>query len=241
MGRSARKESDPKRHAFEMSKHTWGLLKRRECLVPTLRGWMVLLLLTGVLVLLVLSEAHTFLTINDRIPSDILVIEGWLPDYAVQDLLADIQRNHYRKVLVTGGPMGTGRILCGYSTWAELGAATLIKLGMDTNTVEALSAAKVSRDRTYASGVALHNWLLRHQIETASLNILTMAEHSRRTRFLFGKALGPKYRLGIISVQNLDYDPNRWWKSSEGVRGVIGEMLAYGYARLLFWPPAQAE
>ncbi len=68
-----------------MSKHTWGLLKRRECLVPTLRGWMVLLLLSGVLVLLVLSEAHSFLAVNDPISSDILVVEGWLPDYGVQN------------------------------------------------------------------------------------------------------------------------------------------------------------
>ena len=209
--------------------------------MPTLRGWITLLVLGTALVALCVSEAHTFLTINDPVSSDILVVEGWIPDYALQGLLAEITRDHYRKVLVTGGPIGAGKILCGYTTWAELGAATLVQLGVDTNTVEALPAAKVSRDRTYASGVALHAWLRRHQIDTTSLNIITMAEHSRRTRLLFSKALGPAYHVGIISIENRDYDPKRWWKSSEGVRGVIGEMLAYGYARCLFWPPAQAE
>jgi len=188
-----------------------------------------------------ISEAHTFLTVNDPVPSDILVIEGWIPDYALQRTLAAIARNHYRKILVTGGPISSGTFLCGYTNWAELGAATLIRLGVDTNLVEALPAAKVTRDRTYASAVALHAWLHRHHIDTASLNIMTMADHSRRSRLLFRKALGREYHVGVISIENEDYTPNRWWKTSEGVRTVLSEMIAYGYARVLFWPPAQTE
>jgi hypothetical protein len=220
------------------SKRTWSIWQRRECLVPTLRGWIVLLCLGIALVALGIREAHTFLTVNDPLPSDILVIEGWIPDYALQKTLPELTRDHYRKILVTGGPINSGTYLCGYTNWAELGAATLIRLGVDTNTVEALPAARVSRDRTYASAVALHAWLHRHDIDATSLNILTMADHSRRSRLLFRKALGPDYHVGIISIENQDYNPNRWWKSSEGVRTVIGEMLAYGYARFLFWPPA---
>jgi hypothetical protein len=222
-------------------KHTWGMLKRRECVVPTLRGWSVLLSLAAAFLAVVVSEARTFLTVNDPISSDILVIEGWIPDEAMQRIAAEVAGGHYHKVLVTGGPIGAGKILCGYTTWAELGAATLSRLGVSTNTVEAVPATKVSRDRTYASAVALHAWLRRHQIDTTSLNIITMAEHSRRTRLLFCKGLGHEYHVGVISINNPEYAPNRWWKSSEGVRSVVGEMLAYGYARFLFWPPARAE
>ena len=199
----------------------------------------MLLFLGIALVALVVSEARPFLTVNDPVSSDILVIEGWLPDEVLQGIKNEITRGHYHKILVTGGPLGAGKILCGYTTWAELSAATLIRLGVNPTTVEALPAAKVSRDRTYASAVALHFWLHRHQIDGTSLNIVTVAEHSRRTRLLFSKALGRDYHVGIISIDNPEYDPNRWWKSSEGVRSVIGELLAYGYARLLFWPPAQ--
>jgi hypothetical protein len=206
-----------------------------------LRGWLFLLFLGVVLVVLGISEAHRFLTVNNPVPSDILVIEGWVPDYALKATLPQLTRDHYRKILVTGGPITSGTYLCGYTNWAELGAATLIQLGVDTNTVEALSAVRVSRDRTYASAVALHAWLRRHQIDATSLNILTMADHSRRTRLLFRKALGRNYRVGIISIENRDYDPHRWWQSSEGVRTVVGEMIAYGYARFLFWPRAQVD
>ena len=223
---------------MKLSKHTWGMWKRRECLIPTLRGWIVLLFAGTLVVVLGVLEAHTFLTVNDPVPSDILVVEGWIPDYALHKLLDPSMRDQYHKILVTGGPINSGMYLCGYTNWAELGAATLIRLGLDTNTVEALPAAKVSRDRTYASAVALHAWFLQHHIESASLNILTTADHSRRSRLLFCKALGRDYHVGMISVENVGYDPNHWWKTSEGVRTVIGEMIAYGYARFLFWPPA---
>jgi hypothetical protein len=200
----------------------------------------VLLFLVAALVVLGVSGAHTFLTVNDPIPSDILVIEGWIPDYALKGTLPKLTRDHYRKILVTGGPIPSGTYLCGYTNLAELGAATLIQLGVDTNLVEALPAARVSRDRTYASAVALYAWFQRHHIDATSLNIMTMADHSRRSRLLFRKALGRDYPVGIISIESQDYDPHRWWKSSEGVRTVVGELLAYGYARFLFWPPAHA-
>jgi DUF218 domain len=220
------------------SNESWSLWTRRECTVPTLRGWILLVVLGAVFVVLVIGKAHSFLTVNDPLPSDILVIEGWIPDYALQGTLTDVTHGRYRKVLVTGGPISAGTYLCGYTNWAELGANTLIRLGADTNIVEALPAGRVSRDRTYASAVALRAWFRLHQIDATPLNILTMADHSRRTRLLFREALGSDYPVGIISIEDRDYDPRRWWKTSEGVRTVIGEMLAYGYARFLFWPPA---
>jgi hypothetical protein len=226
---------------LKSSKHTCGIWQRRECLVPTLRGWIALLFLGAALVALGVKEAHPFLTVNDPVPSDILVIEGWISDSALKATLTELTRDHYRKVLVTGGPIGSGTYLCGYTNWADLGAATLLRLGVDTNTVEAVPAARVTRDRTFASAVALHAWFHRHHIDAASLNILTMADHSRRSRLLFCKALGRDYHVGVITIENRDYDPDRWWKSSEGVRSVVGELLAYGYARFLFWPSPQTE
>ena len=35
-----------------------------------------------------------------------------------------------------------------------------------------------------------------------------------------------------------DYDPGSWWCYSDGVREVIGESIAYIYARVFFWPAA---
>lgn len=35
-----------------------------------------------------------------------------------------------------------------------------------------------------------------------------------------------------------EYDPRHWWRTSEGVRNVVGESIAYLYARFFFRPAA---
>jgi len=45
--------------------------------------------------------------------------------------------------------------------------------------------------------------------------------------------------IGVIAVPDRDYDAKRWWSSSEGVRDVIDELVAYVYARLIFRPARQ--
>ena len=52
----------------------------------------------------------------------------------------------------------------------------------------------------------------------------------------FKKPLGKNVAFGVIAVPNPDYDARHWWSYSEGVREVIGETVAYVYARLFFHP-----
>jgi len=226
---------------MKSDRYAWNLLKRLELPIPTVWGWVVLLLLGVALIAVGVRETHPFLTVNDPVPSKILVAEGWLPDYALERTVAEFHHGQYDRILVTGGPITSGTFpcgTCGYTNWADIGAAALVRLGAGTNVVEAVPAAGVLRDRTYASAVVLRAWFHRHQIGATSFNLVTMADHSRRSRLLFTKALGPEYHVGVISIENTEYDPNQWWKSSEGVRTVVGEVIAYGYARFLFWPPA---
>jgi uncharacterized SAM-binding protein YcdF (DUF218 family) len=222
-----------------MNKPCLGLLRRRQCLVPTLRGWLVLLLICTALVLVGARGIHPFLAVNAPLPGGVLVVEGWGPDYALQAALEEFNRNHYEKLLVTGGPLEQGVPLSEYKTYAELGAATLLKLGMSTNAVQAVPSPLVRRDRTYTSALSLRNWLDEHGMAPASINLITVGPHARRSRLLFEKALGKGVRVGVTAVPVNDYDPRRWWRSSAGVRAVISEALAYGYARVLFRAPKQ--
>ena len=90
----------------------------------------------------------------------------------------------------------------------------------------------MGRDRTYSAAVALRDWFHEHHVALRSFNVLTEDAHARRTRLLFEQAFGPTVKVGIISVPNPDYAPRRWWLYSEGVREVIGETIAYCYARI---------
>jgi uncharacterized SAM-binding protein YcdF (DUF218 family) len=98
----------------------------------------------------------------------------------------------------------------------------------------------MDRDRTYRSAVALRDWFREHNMAVHSINIVTEDAHGRRSRLLFEKAFGTGVKVGIISVPSPDYDATHWWRYSEGVREVIGEGIAYIYARF-FFHPSRAE
>jgi hypothetical protein len=214
-----------------------GLLRRRQCPVPTWRGWLALLLALGLVWLAVKRNLHEFLAVTKPVSSRLLVIEGWMPDYAMEIAMTEFHTNHYERLFVIGGPLDTGTHLSRFGNFAELGAATLVEFGLSSNVVQAVPAKWVRQDRTYAAGVALKRWLEDHGISADSVNLLSMGPHARRSRLMLQKALGKEVAVGVISIRSVEYDPAQWWRSSAGVRTVLDEAFAYAYARLLFHPP----
>ena len=214
-------------------------MRWRPCPVPTIRGLIVFVVAITVVMVLVIRELHPFLAINEPIHDGLLVVEGWTPDYGLQIAVEEFKRDHYRKIYVTGGPIEYGARLIEYKTYAELGAATLMKLGLESNAVQAVPAPQVRQDRTYNSAVALKKWLIGQGITPERIHLISDGPHTRRSRLLFQKAMGPGVVIGVTSVPSKDYDEEHWWHYSTGVRNVIGEGLAYLYARFIFSPPKQ--
>jgi len=222
--------------SFTVSSHCWGLLKRRICLLPTLRGWLLLLIPSAALLILGFRNLNAFFAVNDPVPDGVLVVEGWSPDYALEIAKLEVKRNPYHRLYVVGGPLEQGAPFSEYKTYAELGSAILLRMGMSNDTVQAVPTAYVQKDRTYTAAVALQNWLRQHGTIPKEINLISVGAHARRSRLLFEKAFGSSTRVGIMAVEDRNYDPSHWWKSSEGVRSVVGETIAYCYARFLFSP-----
>lgn len=177
---------------------------------------------------------NAFLAVNDPVPDGILVVEGWSPDYALEAAMLEFKRNSYHKLYVVGGPLDQGSPLSEYKTYAELGSTILLRMGMDNDTVQAVPSGYVLKDRTYAEAVALQKWLRQHSTIPNDINLISVGAHARRSRLLFEKAFGNGTRVGITAIEDRNYDPNHWWRSSQGVRLVVDEAIAYCYARLLF-------
>jgi len=209
------------------------LLRRKQCLQPTLAGWLLILLLLGGVGVLVLTRIHGFLSPNHPVGGDMLVIEGWLDDAELLNAI-DKQGGRYRFIVTTGGPLARGGFLSEYKTYAQLSLATLQKIGVNIP-LYAVPSPEVSKDRTYASAVALKHWLTEHHPDIHSFDLLTVGPHARRSHLLFCKAFGSGFNIGIIA-QAPAYDASRWWTSSAGVRTVIGETIAWVYAALFFSP-----
>jgi hypothetical protein len=214
----------------------FGLIERRERWVLKGRGWFILIISMAVILYLILTAIHPFLSVNDPVEGDILVVEGWITDYALEKAISEFKGHNYNLLVTTGTPLSIGSYLSKYESYAEVAAATLKQLGFDEELIEVVSAPTVRTDRTYASALALEKWLSNSNMSVKALNIYTLGTHARRTRLLFKKALNDKMAIGVIAADDISYNSEKWWKSSTGVRKVISETIAYFYSRFFFYP-----
>jgi hypothetical protein len=214
-----------------------GLLQRRECVCLTWRGRLAALAALVLICFVCGRGTYPFLAVHESRPGGCLIVEGWAPDYVFAAVTNEFARNHYEKIYITGNPIDKGAPLMEYKTAAELGAATLAKMGMDTNCFQAVPAPFVQQDRTYTSALTLKKTLASQGKLPAKLNIITLGAHARRTRMLFERAFGTNAVIGVIAFPCRDFDEEHWWRSSPGVRTVMSELLAYGYARFIFTKP----
>jgi uncharacterized SAM-binding protein YcdF (DUF218 family) len=220
-----------------LPRKVWGIFTRKERWGLSWLGWLIAVAGTTIAFFVVLFGIYPFLAVTDRVNTDVLVVEGWVHEYATRAAVEEFRGRPYQWVFTTGGPAeGTGRYTNDYNTSASVCADLLKKNGLPSESLQMVPSRVVDRDRTYGSAIALKNWLREHNKPVHSVNVVTENVHARRTRLLFGKAFGGKVTIGIIAVPNFDYDAKRWWHYSEGVKDVVSEGVAYIYARLLFYP-----
>lgn len=215
-------------------RRAWGFLRRYELWLPSLRGLLVVLcLLLGVLGFAVRNQC-VFLSVNDRVGGDLLVLEGWVPDHVVRAAMEEFRSGGYRLLLVTGGGIERGERLSEWKTFAQLGQASLIRLGFPPEKISAVVGAPADRDRTFNCALQLREWCLRQGGIPPVVQVISIGPHCRRTRLMFEAALGPKTHVGILAVPDPAYPQRRWWINSTGFREVIAESVAYIYARFIF-------
>lgn len=201
---------------------------RATIYLPTIWGWIAITLIVVLLVGVYLRNIYSFLAINRPIKADLLVVEGWLRDYALQRAAQDYKQYGYQCVLITGGRLDRGEHLSEYKTFAALAEASLIKMGVPQNAIVALPTPYTLKDRTYNSALEVKKWLARHP-QYAKINLMTVGVHARRSYKVFRKVLPEIVDLGVISASYDDFEPARWWKTSVGVRWVMSEQIAYIY------------
>jgi hypothetical protein len=85
-------------------------------------------------------------------------------------------------------------------TTAQLARSKLIKMGIDSSKIIAVSAEKVRFNRTLTSALAFRKWLSVQQKDINGINIISLGAHGRRTWMTYNKILDEKYRIGIISI-----------------------------------------
>jgi hypothetical protein len=214
----------------------FGLLRRRELVVPSLRGLVLAVLVLAAAAFAFLRGVHPFLAQSRPAKGDILVVEGWIPDYAMREALAAFRSRPYSLLVATGGPLPQGTAYASYGSHARLAAVTLEGFGLPADSIAEVPSPEVTRDRTYQEGISLRQWLNGEgaAYKVRSVDVFSFSAHARRSRLLYAMALGPQVEVGVYASRDLGYDPERWWKSSNGVRKVGDEVIAYIYAKVFF-------
>ncbi len=207
---------------------------RRECW--TLSGRVRILLLALVLAgtLTVWYGTYPFLAQTVPVDSNVLVVESWVPTHMLSLVALEFQRNHYERLLVMRATYDGPYSYVEAVDSREFAANTLVRYGVPRGAVETVFYPAADRDRTYHAAIATKQWIREHGMLGTSLTVAAVGPHARRTRMMFMKALGSDVKLGTLALQDPLYDPKRWWRTSEGVRDIIGESIAYIYARFFF-------
>lgn len=211
----------------------WGTISYQPRWGLTLRGWSAILLAIAVVFWLLLFKLEPFLAYSTPIDAEILIVEGWIADLGLIGAYEEFQSKPYRLLITAGSDFGRGEYLSEYKNFALLSKATLVELGLEPQKIQPILTPKPERDRTLTSAREVKKWLKNNNIHPQNVNIYTMDVHSRRSWMLYRQVLEPEIKVGVISHPPLTYDPQAWWASSEGFRKILGESLAYLYAKFL--------
>jgi uncharacterized SAM-binding protein YcdF (DUF218 family) len=212
----------------------WNLLIRRERWSLSWLGWLVVLL-AGLVVIMALGRGlFPFLAISAPVGGEILVVEGWIHSDSVEQAAQAFRATNYQDVVVVCA------VTEAQSKWdsgrykGEYIAGALESAGVPKERIQVIFCAVVQKDRTYACARAVREWLQKREKPVQAIDVVTIGPHGRRSRLLFQKAMGSTVGVGVLAMGERDYDPVHWWRSSEGVREVLFEGVAYLYVRFLF-------
>ena len=224
------KNSSPHRTLFSIFAR-FGILVRRERWALSPRGLLLVLLATIIIGITGIRTLYPFLAITQRVPARILVLDGWLPTIDINKAAAIYLAGNYSQLLDVSSTYDFQAIDQDRGN-ANVVTHILVRDGIPPEQVKPIVFSGVKVERTFISAVAVKEWCNQHGVPLQSLDIATLGPHARRSRLLYEKALGGSVKVGVIALDDPAYDSLHWWRSSEGVREVLFEFVAYIYVRV---------
>ena len=214
------------------------LFRRREVILPTLWGWLLLLGLFGAATTLVARQLGAWLAVVEPVvsvsggPAALLVVEGWLGERELDDAAAYARRRGYQRVVTSGGPIDSFGT---FPSYAER-AAQRLRERLPGVPVTAAPMPATRQDRSYASAVWVRDWAQQHAVPVETIDVYSLGAHARRSRMVYRMAFGEKTRVGVIAGMPYDSDVVRWWTTSYAAKAVLGEGLSLVFTQCCFWP-----
>lgn len=204
-------------------------------LLPTLWGVIVMTAIAIVIITAIVKQLGFILAKNAPIDGQILIVEGWLDEHALLKAKAIFEQSEYQLLITSGGP-DTGQLNPDYDSYAEKAAVFLINQGLNKQFIKAIPAPASAQNRTFLSAVMVRDWLTREYPQINRLDVVSLGVHARRTQQLYQTAFDDTASIGIYAVNTKRYRIDQWWKTTEGLKAVLAEVLGIGYNLCCFDP-----
>jgi len=204
------------------------LIERRTIWFPTWLGLLCLAVIFATPVVWWCFCGESFLSLTDRLPAEVLVVEGWIGDNGVRAAATEFQTAGYQFVVATGSKPDNDRVWQepGWS-YAQGAANELVRSGIPKEKIIIAPARNSERDRTFESAVSVFQTLRSLSIKPTSINVFTFGPHARRSRLVFAKVYEKHASLGVISWIPTTKTAGPWWRSSERAKEFLTESAGY--------------
>ncbi len=218
------------------------LFRKREIWAPTLPGALAILALAAVLVAGFARGIHAFLSPWQPLGEGTLVVEGWVSDEELDQVVDAVRRGSYVRIVTAGGPVPRAMLSTGFSNYADLGKHLLESHDVRGLPVVSVPAPASAQERTYLSAVMVREWARGQRLDIDSIDVFSSGVHGRRSWLIYRLAFGPKTRVGILSARPSTYEAESWWRTSLGAKTVLSETVSWVWTVLFFHPaPAGSE
>lgn len=164
---------------------------------------------------------------TQRVKANILLVEGWLPQYEIDMAYNEFKNNGYSYIITSGLKLpeyNTGildirkKIINKYNSEAELARKRFLKMGIDSSLIMAIPCQRVKINKTLTSALAVRDWLKTTNIEVKGINVVSSGTHAARTWMIYNKILDKKFDIGIISLPDYRERHSRKFKILKTLR-----------------------
>lgn len=209
--------------------------RKRFLWVPTF--WTIIItfsVLIGSSFFMVKNLAY-FLAKQEPVNSDVLVVEGWLPEESIKQAFLEFKNGDYKLIITTGGPdLGYN---AQYATYAERAGAALINLGLRPSQLLVIPSPASAQERTFLSAVMVRVALAKLNSAYKAVNVFSGDVHARRTHLLYGVAFRETdINIGILVANSNQFELAYWWKNSNGAKSVLTEFIGWLWVKCCFNP-----
>jgi len=212
------------------------LMRRQTVWLPTLWGWLALLLAGAVAAIGLLRGLYPFLAVTEPVGASVLVVEGWLRQKELDRAIDVFRAGGYQRIVTTGGPLHPWPESSSDSTYAHRAADYLRRHGLATVPITAAPSPITPQDRTYTSAQMVRAWARRSGIELKKIDVVSHGPHARRSRMLYEEAFGPGVQIGVVAIRPADYGEAQWWRSSTGALEVAEQAMGLLWVKFFFNP-----